>query len=518
MISGRKWPLIILVCFGIPAFFHFVSLNLADGDSFYYLGLAERHRENGLLAVDFPWTQHSTMRDFSVSLWYGFGMLMIPFSYAGATLGIKTAGILFAGLTLIAFYFVLRRGQIKMPLLWVTILFFAAPNITFRFLMVRPQLLTLGLAALLFIFLVKNRPWGIFLSAFLIAWLHFNFVWMPILVALIVFIFSKTYRSYWTYTALASGLILGWLLRPNPIGALKLFYVQVIKQVFERQSGLPLLYGFEHYPLAVGTLFTNFLLFLLIWTLAAVFLFCQWKNLPKLRPEHRTFLWSSLILSFIFFILSIVVARRAYDFWAIFGVLFIAAAYSYLPSILPFFRQKSVIESGKLLLIGSLVFLIFFSGFKTVKNLKQNSVPPDRLKEAAAWLKNNSRAGDIIFNLHWSDFSPLFYWNRHNYYVGGLDPIFQYSYNPSLYWKFHYLSNDQVTRKTCGTLACTETMLEDTHTVLVSNFRAKYVLVTKKHNPAVNSFLEKDNHFTKKFETAETAIYEIRPLAIKSQQ
>ena len=76
----------------------------------------------------------------------------------------------------------------------------------------------------------------------------------------------------------------------------------------------------------------------------------------------------------------------------------------------------------------------------------------------------------------------LFYWNQNNYYIGGMDPIFQYAYNPTLYWKFHYLSNDDVTKNTCGAIACTASMLENTHTVLVNDFKAKYIVLEKQRN------------------------------------
>jgi hypothetical protein len=153
--------------------------------------------------------------------------------------------------------------------------------------------------------------------------------------------------------------------------------------------------------------------------------------------------------------------------------------------------------------------MVFYSGYRTLNNL-QNSYTADYLKEPAIWLKENSNPGDIVFNVHWSNFSPLFFWNQKNYYVGGLDPIFQYAYNSSLYWKFHYLSADQVTKKTCGATACTVSMLEDTHEVLKRDFNAKYILLTKTQNPAVHQWLEGDRRFDKKFENGSEAVYLIK--------
>ena len=107
----------------------------------------------------------------------------------------------------------------------------------------------------------------------------------------------------------------------------------------------------------------------------------------------------------------------------------------------------------------------------------------------------------------WSRFSELFFWNQQNYYIGGLDPIFQYSYNPSLYWKYHYLAAGLLTDKTCGADACTEEMLEDTYEVLRRDFDAKYVFLSKELNPEFNQYLEGDSRFKKTFDNGSEAIF-----------
>ena len=139
-----------------------------------------------------------------------------------------------------------------------------------------------------------------------------------------------------------------------------------------------------------------------------------------------------------------------------------------------------------------------------------SAYPPERHKEAALWLKDNSNPGDIVFNVSWSRFSELFFWNQQNYYVGGLDPIFQYAYNPSLYWKYHYLATGLLTDRTCGADACTEEMLEDTYEVLKRDFDAKYVFLSKELKPELNQYLESDSRFEKTFDNGNETIFSLK--------
>ena len=55
----------------------------------------------------------------------------------------------------------------------------------------------------------------------------------------------------------------------------------------------------------------------------------------------------------------------------------------------------------------------------------------------ALWLRGASRPGEIVFHTRWEHFATLFFWNRENRYLNGMDPIFQYQLSPALYWKWH---------------------------------------------------------------------------------
>ena len=510
MTNKNLWVLAIILFAVVAAIFHFSSPNLADNDSFYYIRLSQLYRDRGIFNANFPWTYYSTMRVYSSSLWYGFAIFLIPFTYAGnLILGIKIAGAILTAAALFIFYWIMKRHRLKWVFLWPFLILFSAPNILYRYLMVRPQLISVGLGVLLFSFLISGGFWSGFLISAGVSWFHLNFAWLPIAllgVYVLARLINKRPVEWLKSAGVIAGTFLGWILRPEAINAAKLFYIQIFQSLLERQGGLPLLFGQEHAPLLFGTLIKNFSLFTILWIAAMAIFFMTYKR----QKENGVLALGSFMASVSFFLLTMFVSRRAYDLWIPFGALFIASVFTdSLPKI-SFNKQKIAGQIAAAVLLIVLAFTAVYSIGRTKISLAESAYQPERLKEVALWLKENSDTGDIVFNLHWSNFSELFFYNQKNYYVGGLDPIFQYSYNPNLYWKYHYLAADLVTKKTCGAVACTREMLEDTYEVLTREFNAKYILLTKLENPAVYYFLENDPRFEKKLDTKKEAVYLIK--------
>ncbi|MDP3799846.1 MAG: hypothetical protein Q8Q90_00275 [bacterium] len=387
--------------------------------------------------------------------------------------------------------------------------FVSAPNILNRLLMMRPHLLSLGLLLLLFYFLLKKNDKLILVASFFIAWVHLSLSWVSILILGVVLLVQLIIerKLYWPsalYTLV--GTFLGWLARPNPLGAIKLAYIQVVELMLQKQQEATLLFGREIFPLAPQTLFQNFLAFMILWFFAILVFVILSKKHPYILENVR--MWSFGIMSIIFFVLTLTTARRSHDIWIPFGVIFIALV---LSEILKQTRRNNLYYST--ILITSLVtlFLTIYTPYKNNISLKENAIEPNKFKEAALWLKENSQEKDIVFNVRWSDFPMLFYWNQKNYYIGGMDPIFQYSFSQNLYWKFHYISADEVTKYTCATPACTKEMLEDTYTVLKNDFKAKYVFLEKQRNPLFYYYLENTpQNYEKKIDTKSEAVYLIK--------
>ena len=90
-----------------------------------------------------------------------------------------------------------------------------------------------------------------------------------------------------------------------------------------------------------------------------------------------------------------------------------------------------------------------------------------------------------------------------------MDPIFEYAYSPSLYWKTHFYAIDVATYGTCGKINCSGEELEDTYKVLKNDFRASYIAIEKSRNPNLYQYLNGNSKFQKVVDTTNEALYKI---------
>ena len=171
-------------------------------------------------------------------------------------------------------------------------------------------------------------------------------------------------------------------------------------------------------------------------------------------------------------------------------------------------------------LIGVIIVIALIYGpIKTVyryNTYTANAFSPERFREVAEWLQLNSNPGEIVFNLQWDRFAQVFFWNYQNYYINGMDPIFELAYSPSLYWKNHYLFIDQFfvqdgVAKVCGEIRCSVDMVEDIYMVLFRDFKASFLFLEKNRNPKLYNYLKTDSRFENVFETDFEAVFRIKP-------
>ena len=90
-----------------------------------------------------------------------------------------------------------------------------------------------------------------------------------------------------------------------------------------------------------------------------------------------------------------------------------------------------------------------------------------------------------------------------------MDPIFEYSFKPELYWKTHFLAIDAGTAFTCGMIRCTAEQTEDTYKVLKNDFRASYIVVEKLRNPKLLQYLQSFVGYQKVFDNNAQTVFRI---------
>ncbi|KKU77264.1 MAG: hypothetical protein UY12_C0007G0006 [Parcubacteria group bacterium GW2011_GWA2_47_8b] len=507
MIKRFNWAFLLLGLVGLAVILQFSTSNAFDTDSLYHIKHSFLYRTEGIFSGAFPWTQYSVISTYAADLWYGFHILTLPLSwFSDLGTGIKVGGVLVTVISGLLVFAAFRRLKIKWPAMWVLVFLFATADVLYRFAMFRPHPLSLGLALLIFTYLnTESSRFSkiiLFLAGFFFSWTHLSLSWLPILVWAVtaaVQILQKK-KIYWQGpVAMASGLIGGLLLRPNPFGAAKLAYIQVVQLLFEKK--LPLRFGRELIPFSWEN-FVDQLVPITI-ALAMAIIFLIWMIRKKERQQSSV--WASLILAVIFFFLTFAVARRSNEVFVGFVVIFMALLFERYRAVAARIKLRSIVALLALV-------LVIYAPIKTVYRFDTylaNTFPIDHFKDAALWLKENSRPGDVVFNIHWDRFADLFFWNNSNYYINGMDPIFEYSFKPELYWKTHFLAIDAGTAFTCGMIRCTAEQTEDTYKVLKNDFRASYIVVEKLRNPKLLQYLQSFVGYQKVFDNNAQTVFRI---------
>ncbi len=511
------------VAVAAAAYLHLSLPGIPDRDALYHFRHAALYVERGPFLEEFPWTAYSVVSSYAADIWYGFHLLLAPFALLRDPVrGVKLAGVFDLAALLLLFFLSMRCARIRLAFLWPFVLLAFAPFLLYRLLMTRPHVMSMGLAALLLSCTVGGSLWGIGLASFAITFVHLGFFWVIPLVVGATALVKRVTEEVWPWREVGLALIggtAGWLLRPNPVGALKLVYVQIVQLALEKQKGVQLLFGadllsggevIKSYP---GEFLQHFAAALVLWGAASVMLVAALLREVRLPPRHRTFLWSSLALSAVSFVVMVQFSVRAVDLWGVFAVAFVAGAFTFLlqPPKDPRGSFPTRRQAGIVIALGGLLLaFMFWNGFHQYqRQMPRFSYSPYRFEAAAEWLEAHSAPGEIVFHSHWDLFPDLFFWNTKNRYIGGMDPIFQYAYDPALYWKAHHLWTGKFSSYTCGTPLCGPGSGEDTFTVLRRDFKASFLVLEKNRHAALYAYARSDPRFQLGLEDGEVAVFRL---------
>ena len=203
------------------------------------------------------------------------------------------------------------------------------------------------------------------------------------------------------------------------------------------------------------------------------------------RPERR--IWSGerlttrsiglLILNLLFLALTLK-SRRFVEYWPVFAVIHAAD--------LATVRARSV-TGYRAWPMAAVVALLAVAGVVNLRYARVRIAPsydPGALRGAMEYLERSTPAGSIVFTDDWDIFPYCFYWNHHNHYVVGLDPVFTMGPYPELWERYRLITRGQ----SPATLASGKrTTVAD----IGKEFAAEYVLVAADH-PALYRQLRGD--------------------------
>lgn len=435
-----------------------IRILMMDGgeisiDGFYHAGMGKLG-PSVFTAKEFPWTDlaiwKTTFADkellYHFLLWiifriqnlFGFST-GVPFHFAASV---------FLALVCGAWVYALRSYKVPFSLMCAggLLLPFSAPNWTYRFVMLRPHVLSLALILFVIGYMARKvsfrqRCIVISLVSFLYCWSYSNphFIVIPIL-----FFALFQFRGDGKKTLLLPVISLftvfaGLILHPQMPNTFRIWKLQswdalVSPMMALQQTAKPT----EMLPPNLIWLATVVPLFLL--GLYTTYLFIRriekggWKfvdrNIYPLMLLAGLFLWGTFVV------------MRAIEYGGPLTVLlFLILVWQAMRDGLPLPGQGG----GELrIVLLALLVTVLISGFSMVLSVvdgrKGVRYPPEKM---AAWMKENLHKGEIVVNLDWSDFCQMFYAAPEQYYLWGLDPVFAQAVNPKKVRLLYYTRNPQ---------------------------------------------------------------------------
>lgn len=516
--------------------------NVADLDGFYHLGHAFAYLEGSVLDTGLPWATRSVIGDMGGDLWWGFHVLMLPFAAFGSVpLGLRLAG--FAATLALAgtVVWTLRRHGVTGAGWWTALFLLAVPNLFYRYLMVRPHVLSLAASVALLSILVRGRWWQALLISAFMSWVHLNLFWfapglvvaysiarVPVIAILGGTVEDRSIPIRLAIPSVLAGTLLGWMARPDAVDTAMLLNVQLVQLFTQKTLEQPLTFAAELSPLSLIQLAQTSWLFLGAWLLALLIAIRNgWLEVvgspssladapgaarapadTASQTERAIIVGTAAMVSVVFLFIAVFSARRAMEQWAAFGCL-----------LLPFVLGRAWIRwptgpAKKAALAAVSILLLTHSAWGANRhrlNVELVSFPATALQEVADHIEAVGDPGDMVFHARWDNFGPLFAGNRASRYLGGMDPIFQYAHDPRAFWEFFYLSSDVDPSWTCAAWPCGDGSAVDTHTALREHFGARWVVVEPRRNPRLSLYLLNDQRFRLELETRREALFEVLP-------
>lgn len=379
---------------------------------------------------EFPWATASVIGDVGADIWWGFHLFLMPVSWmAPGLIQIQIAGVLVLSTALMILYWAARELKLPNPWLWPLLIVGASAGVNWRMTMIRPQVLSLALLALLIAFLINRNPRAVFGSAFAFAFIHQTASWivLPLVVAFCVLlrISDVPFRGKELGFA-ALGLIAPWIARPNPVGALEVMKVQILDLSRARAERIPLNFGTELGPYPLWSFLTGLGLFLGF----SVMILGLWKMNNSEERSNAGVVFALSGLSVALLVATVWITRRALD--PAMAILVVTLGVS---SIGLGARELQI-------LTGVGLSLCAITGITSQALLEKHGVNPMRLVGVTQALKREVPPGDVVTHTWWPMFADLMYWDPSHRYIGGMDPIFQYSHSPEKWFALRNLSRD----------------------------------------------------------------------------
>jgi hypothetical protein len=406
---------LILLAVTLCTFIQF-SYGRLQQDDYYHIRFSRMLRERGLFR-EFPWAKHTDLEESFADLYFLYHVLLLPFSFGDLILMGKIAGIFFAVLAFLSLFWFLKRHGIRYALFWSFLFLFGSNAFLIRQLAVRPISLSVVFYVIGTHCMIKRKYLWLILVSYLFVLTYTAFPLFVVVVLLYTVVFSLHQKKLDLRPTLYSlgGTILGIIANPYFPNNLNLLVTQVIKRSLMRSD---VVINLEWMPLS------SWALLLATWgILLALFLVILLTLLKKRELSVRTvflFVQSSV------FLLAYLKFARGVDQFVPFAILFCASAFHELE-----------VDPNRVSLAGGILSLILAAGINTyliVSDLR--SLEKIDNSKSAVWLRDNTPEGSEVFLTNYGAFPELFFYNTHNVYTFGHDPIFLKEHDKRLFERY----------------------------------------------------------------------------------
>ncbi|MEI8281375.1 MAG: hypothetical protein WCG75_03120 [Armatimonadota bacterium] len=486
------------VALGFVTAFCIFCQHVYDSDNFYHLGHAALYYQNGPFYRAFPWTTYSVLSQHNSDLWWGFHLLLAPLTVLQNKVVILAVA---PGYLMLLNLLFSRLAVVRMG--WSQWYGFALLPASLGFLMrmdtVRPQALSSSLLILLFAAIFTEAPWLAIGTAALIGFLHPTLSYLIVMVGFFTFIQRRVTKKEWNPWLEVSCLVVALsisCIRPGMMDGLHLLKIQLYDLMLVRRAGEVKNFGVELERLNVGYFLRAFLGPLILFVVSGLI----WLKFRDRTLKSSAFLGAFGIMAAAF-MLSILITRRGSDQFAPFAIL----------TSLVIFHQCKGIPKFTAHAVGVNVFVVIVLFIQTHLNRADKYNATD-YRAGANWLIAHTQPGEIVGQGVWSDFGPLFYWDTHNRFFGGMDPVFQYRYNPSTYWLMTLICAGREQGKTGAfNPAKSSAKEEDISTAWPRDLKTKWLFCSKDWDIEYQDALKKDKHTKIAYSDKHCVIYEFLP-------
>ena len=433
------------------------AICCGDFDGYYHIKWARMLWDNMKAKHFFPpaftWLPLTTLNTHDyVDHHLLFHILLIPFTwFRDLQTGAKVAAIIFSSLAVFSCYWLVVRYEIRYRLIWLLALLASSAPFLYRLNMTKAPPFAIIFLVIATYLMFEGKHWPLLPLAFVFALTYDMFVLLGVAVTIWTIVIAWTEERFeWRPLAfVALGFALGLVINPYFPKNLYLFWEHARVKITAVDFATKV--GQEWYPydtrefvvnclVALAAMLTGYIafdgtdrkrsqkpLYFLIFATALLLMNARWKRFAEYFPPFAI-LFAAFALE---------------QFWRGRAV-FTQLPEDVLEDLQPFLdRQEPAViakeerhkEAWRILKISlvaaALAIVLFANIYRTARDI-HDSDPRDYYAGAAAYMRANIPAGQVVFNTDWDDFPRLFYFDPSHIYISGLDPTYLFDRNADL--------------------------------------------------------------------------------------